>query len=87
MCAVLHVEKPTRGSADFRLVNLPADRSLAYASITNSMAGLLTDLSFEGVTEDVARLNNALAGWVCTLPSFKSRQFAQRMEALLKPVP
>lgn len=41
--------------------------------------------SFEAASEDATRLNDALAGWVYTLPRFKSKQFVSRMEAMLEP--
>lgn len=151
--SVLRVENPTRGSAGFTVIDLPADREPAYEGVANSMAGLLTDLafddvqpvatfttggdnptlarfetfdglivdamiyaipegprvrfvahadaalarrfeadetdtsrrSFEAASEDATRLNDALAGWVYTLPRFKSKQFVSRMEAMLEP--
>lgn len=62
-----------------------ADEALAsrFAPPSADEAEPTDRLSFEAVTEEAQRVNGELAGWIYTLPSFKSDQLVRRLEDVL----
>jgi len=46
---VLRIEKPTQDAAAFTVADMPEGRELQYATILNSLTGLLTDLTLDDV--------------------------------------
>lgn len=75
------------GEADGRRVRFGAraDRALAdrFAPPSAEDADPTDRLSFEAVAEEAQRVNGELAGWIYTLPSFKSDQLVRRLDDVL----
>lgn len=59
--AVLRIEKTTREAADFTVVDMPEGRELQYATILDSLAGVLTGLTLDDVQADADEADDAQA--------------------------